>query len=224
MDLVKSLHLGHSRGMKPFPAILSVLIATTLVGLGEEAPKLTIAKLGTPIFSDDFSGDTLGKDWTGVKGRWEVKSGAIVGAELEADHHAGVLNLQKPNHNLVLQFDFVLQGAKGFSLSFNHSKGHLWRVTINEAGAQLRKDLDKKDPNSKTILMGDAKTALEKGKKHTLTAEVVGEKIAVRIGDSISLEGSHAEFDTDKPNIRFVVQGESVVIDNVTVWEAQPAG
>lgn len=210
--------------MKFTALTLSILLVSGISGFAGEGPKLTIAKLGAEMAVDDFSGDALSSDWVAAKGKWAIKDGALVGAELESDKHAAVLNLQKPNHNLVLQFDFVLQGVKGFALSFNHAKGHLWRVTINEEGAQLRKDLDKKDPTSKAIMMADAKTALEKGKTYTLTAEIVGDKVAVRIGDAITLAGSHADFDTDKPNIRFVAQGELVVIDNVKVWEAQPAG
>ncbi len=205
---------------------LSAFSMAALVGsvaTAGPAPKLTLAEAGDQWLDEDFSkSGELGEGWAAAKGKWEIQDGVLKASELAADKHAGVLSYTKPNQNVVVQFDIAFDGAKGFDLSFNYEKGHLWRLSLTPTGATLQKDRDKKDPNSKTEALAKTDLALEPGKSYTVTAEVVGEQIAVKIGDEATLTAAHPSFDTKKPNIRFVVKGESVAIDNVKVWEATP--
>jgi hypothetical protein len=53
-----------------------------------------------------------------------------------------------------------------------------------------------------------------------MQVEMAGPKVLVRLADgSAALSASHPDFDTDKPNYRFVMRGESLLLDNVKVWE-----
>ena len=202
-------------------AVLSFALALSFTS-STFAGELLIAKKGAALMSDDFSSPKgLTNPWLMSKGKWEVKDGALLGSEVKADKHAAVLHYQVKNHNLIVQFDFELKGAQFLHLSFNHSKGHLWRLVITETGLQLKKDKDKKDPNSKAAMVANAKVAIKPGERHTVTVEIVGPQIVARLDDKVTLKASNSAFDTEKPNIRFIVRGESVLIDNVKAWEAE---
>jgi len=172
--------------------------------------------------SDDFStAGPLKAPWTMPKGKWEAKDGVLMGSEIEADKHAAVLNYNKKNHNLIVQFDYELKGAQFLHLSFNHAKGHLWRLMITDKEIRLQKDKDKKDPASKVEVAAKASFASNPGERHTVTVEIVGEQIVARVGDKTTLKAANPAFNTEKPNIRFIVRGESVLIDNVKAWQAE---
>lgn len=172
--------------------------------------------------SDDFSSPKgLANPWLMPKGKWEVKDGVLLGSEIKADKHAAVLHYQKKNHNLIVQFDFELKGAQFLHLSFNHAKGHLWRLVITEKGMRLQKDKDKKNPKSKSEFVGESLFAIKQGERHSVTVEIIGSQVAVQMDGNMILKGTNPTFDAEKPNIRFIVRGESVLIDNVKAWEAE---
>jgi len=155
------------------------------------------------------------------KGKWEVKDGALMASEIKADNHAAVLHYNKKNHNLIVQFDYEMKGAQFLHLSFNYAKGHLWRLIITDKKVSLQKDKDKKDPKSKAETIAKAEFTAKPGERHSATVEIVGPQIVARIDDKITLKASNSAFDTEKPNIRFIVRGESVLIDNVKAWQAE---
>jgi len=85
----------------------------------------------------------------------------------------------------------------------------------------LQKDLDKKDPNSKAERVAEAAVAIKPGERHTVTVEIVGQQIVAQLDDKATLKASNPAFDTAKPNIRFIVRGESVLLDNIKAWQAE---
>jgi len=186
------------------------------------AGELLISKKGASLMSDEFSTEgPLKAPWTMPKGKWEVKDGTLMGSEIKADKHAAVLHYSKKNHNLIVQFDYEMKGAQFLHLSFNHAKGHLWRLMITDKEIRLQKDKDKKDPNSKIEVAAKAGFSSKPGERHTVTVEIVGAQIVAHVDDKITLKASNSVFDTEKPNIRFIVRGESVLIDNVKAWQAE---
>jgi hypothetical protein len=203
--------------------LLAILFSLTVVLINPtHAGELLISKKGEPLLSDDFSTEgPLHAPWTMPKGKWEVKDGALWGSELKTDKHAAVLHYNKKNYNLIMEFDYELHGAKFLHLSFNHAKGHLWRLMISEKEVRLQKDKNKKDPNSKAEVAAKASFASKAGERHHVTVEIVGPQIVVRVDDKITLKASNPALDTQKPNIRFIVRGESVRLDNVKAWSAE---
>lgn len=196
--------------------VLALCIASTTW-----AGDLSISKKGEVLMADEFStAGPLQAPWTMPKGKWEVRDDALWGSEIKADKHAAVLHYNKKNHNLIVQFDFELRGAQFLHLSFNHAKGHLWRLMITEKGLVLQKDKDKKDPNSKVERLAQAEVAIKPGERHAVTVEIVGEQIVARLDDQATLKASNPAFDAEKPNIRFIVRGESVLLDNIKAWQA----
>lgn len=204
-------------------SIATIIFTLTLsIASSIFADDLLISKKGEPLMSEDFStAGPLKAPWTLPKGKWEAKDGALWASEIKADKHAAVLHYNKKNHNLIVQFDYELQGAKFLHLSFNHAKGHLWRLMISDKEIRLQKDKDKKDPNSKAEVTAKTSFISKAGERHSVIVEIVGAQIVARIDDKVTLKASNPAFDSDKPNIRFIVRGESVLLDNVKAWQAE---
>ena len=179
----------------------------------------SMAKPGKVLLSDDFGGAELGKLWVAAKGEWKIKDGAIVAKELKSDEHAAVLTCRQKNRDSVVRFSFRLDGStKGFNFSLNHAQGHLFRVVVAPTGLTVRTDKDKKDASIKSELVGRAKGKFEQGKWYTLQVEMVGDKVVAMTDNGLKVTGQNARLDTEKPNYRFVMRGESLSIDDLKIW------
>ena len=182
----------------------------------------TLAKPGKVMLSDRFDGETLGKEWAAAKGEWKIKDGAILAKELKADEHAAVLTCKLKNRDSIVRFSFKLDGStKSFNLSLNHAKGHLFRVTIAPTGLTVRTDKDKKDESIKSELIAQAKAKFEQGKWYTLQVEMVGDRVVAMTDNGLKVSGQHPRLDTEKPNYRFVMRGETLSIDDLKIWAAE---
>jgi hypothetical protein len=184
--------------------------------------KPLLAKPGKAIVEEAFAGTALGKNWSAAKGEWKVAGGELTGKELAADKHAAVGALNQPNHDSIIRFSFKLDGAKGFSVSYNHAKGHLFRVNVTEAGVAVNTDKDKKDPASKAMPIGKAGAKFEQGQWYTMQVEVKGAKVAVQTDNGAKIEGGHSSLDVDKTGYRFVTKGESLRLADVKTWDVAP--
>ena len=124
----------------------------------------------------------------------------------------------QPNRNSVIQVAFRLDGAKMFHLSYNHAKGHLFRVIVVPGGLSINKDKDPKDPNSKGTLLARSDMKFEPGKWYTLMVEVQGGAVNVQTDNGVKLAAKDPALDKDKVNYRFVTAGESLSISGVKIW------
>lgn len=183
--------------------------------------KPVLAQPGKVVFEDSFAAAALGKPWSVAKGEWTTKDGVLTGKEKASDKHAAVLMLAKPNKDSIIQFSFKLDGAKGFDLSFNSSRGHLFRVTAGTDGIALNKDKDKKDKDSKADMLGKAGLKIEPGKWITMLVEVKGDKVSVQTDNGAKIQGGATGLAVEKTGYRFVARGESVSIADLKVWEAK---
>jgi hypothetical protein len=178
-----------------------------------------IASVGSPVIEESFDTE-LAPPMAAVKGEWKVVDGILVAKELAADKHAAVLNYQKPNRNSVVRFSFKLDGSTdGFNFSLNHAGGHLFRVVVAPTKLSVNLDKDKKDPDSKAVVLATAKGDFQQGKWYTMQVEMVGPRVVVQTDNGSMVEASNAKLDTDKPNYRFVMRGDSLAIDDLHVWE-----
>lgn len=203
---------------------LMLLVCLAAVARAEKGVNLqpTHVKAGKAVVEEKFDGSTLPKGWTANKGTWQPKNGVLVGFEKKEDMHAAVLTLAKPFKSTAIRFSFQRDGATGFNLSFNHPKGHLFRVLINDEGLVLNKDKDKKDPNSKPLALAKAEGKFPSGQWHTLLIEVHGDKVWVTADNGAKLEASHPGLALDKTGYRFVTRGSTLLMDDLTVWNVEP--
>jgi hypothetical protein len=204
---------------------ISSLVAAALtvgaISLSAGELKPTFATPGKLVVDESFDDAKLGKDWAlvNVKGDWQIKEGVLTGAEKQADKHAAVLNFQRPNTDSIISIRFKLEGIETFNLSFNHAKGHLFRVIVGPDRLVLQKDKNKKDPKSKPIRMATAEGVFKKGCWFRLLVEVKGDKVVAQTSNNLRVSGSHSDFATKKPNYRFVMKGQHLLIDDLKIWE-----
>lgn len=211
------------RLLATFTALVFTTSAVTLLADKGTDLKPLLNQPGKLVVDEKFAGGALPSSWGGVQGDWQVRDGAVVGKEKASDEHPAVLFLNQPHRDAIVRFSFKLEGAKNFSLSLNHPKGHLFRVAVAPDGLTLSKDKDKKDPKSKSVTLGTAAGKFEAGKWHTLLLETRGGKVSVQADNGAKVEGSHPELDVDKTGYRFVIKGEFLRVTDVKVWEAQKA-
>ncbi len=172
-------------------------------------------------FEDRFDRESLDSSWRINKGSWEVADGHLVGREKPTDRHAAVLTLQEPFRSAAIRFSFKLDGLKAFNLSFNHPRGHLFRVIVRENALVIRKDKDKRDPHSRVEELARTAAEFEPGVWHTLLVEIDGGSVTVQADQGASARAENAGLDVDKTGYRFVVQGEAIAIDDVQVWNTK---
>ena len=183
--------------------------------------KTAFAKSDSVTLQETFSESKLGKHWVVSKGSWTIQDGAVVGREKKEDMHAAVLTLQHPHRDSSIRFSFRLDGTSGFTLSFNHAKGHLFRIIVNSAGISISKDKDKKDPASKAVSLAKSPAKFESGQWYTLLVETSGDKVSVRTDTNLHLEARDPALNTDKTGYGFVTRGESLLLDDVRVWNTK---
>jgi hypothetical protein len=201
--------------------LLALLLAVPCYAGKNTALKPILAKPGKVVLEQNFDSGSLDKPWAVAKGDWQIAGGAIVGKEKAEDKHPAVLSLDLPNKDSIIQFSLKLDGAKGFSLSYNHAGGHLFRIVVNADGFTISKDGDKKDTSIKGGVLGKADGKFAAGQWVTMLVEVKGDKVSVQADNGAKAEGTDPRLAMDKVNYRFVTQGESVQIDDLKITEAQ---
>jgi hypothetical protein len=165
---------------------------------------------------DSFESKELSSKWAAAKGQWETVNNQLKGTELASDEHAAVLTYKSPHTDSKAQLSFMLAGSKGFHLSFNHAKGHLFRVVVAEESVRINLDKDKKDPTSKPVTLTRKKATFEQGKWYTLTCQTKGEEVNVEIGE-IKLKGTHKLLAKPKTGYRIVLKGTGVIFDDFKI-------
>jgi hypothetical protein len=197
-------------------------LASALFAEKDADLKTLICKASKVVLQEKFDTPNLPKGWAIGKGDFQVREGAIAGWEKKEDMHAAVLNLQKPFKNSIIRFSFKRDGATGFNVSFNHAKGHLFRVLVNDDGLVINKDKDKNDKVGKPVVLGKAEGKFPPGVWHTMQIEIVGDRVAVQADNGIKVEGKNAGLEIEKTGYRFVTRGSTLYLDDISIWEVQP--
>jgi len=170
--------------------------------------------------TEDFSSGEVPSAWPVAKGEWQVQDGALVGKEVASDKHAAVLTIPDPHGDSKISFKFRADGMKMFALSYNHPKGHLFRVKVDPKMVMLITDKDKKDPASKAETLDKKEFAAKSGEWIEFSCVVKGDTVMVKVGD-VELSGTHDCLTKGKTGYRFVVAGESVGIDDIVFESAK---
>jgi hypothetical protein len=184
-------------------------------------PATLMTERGKLLFSDDLAGP-LGKEWKTAKGKWEAADGAVRAAEIKDEMHGAVSRHVMPFHDVVVQYSFKLDGAKGTSLSINDARGHCCRVSISPAGFQVQKDSHDHNMTDKAAVLEKRAAPVKPGEWHTVVIEIRGKEILARLDGQAAAFGEHDTIDVDKANFGLTVSGESASFKNLRVWEAMP--
>jgi hypothetical protein len=212
---------------KPFLRIVLSILPCSISFAGLlpfSGPDAWITKKGDVLFEEKFSDPVLDTNhWTVAKGAWKIENGVLTGSELTSDHHAASIRTGIPFTNAILQFDFKLDGSKGFSLSVNEAKGHHSRIIISPDGISLAKDRDKKDARSLTLPLARQNCVFKPGVWYTIVVEYCDNDLLAHINRQTFVLGTHEQMGAPKLNFGFPVRGESASFDNITVWAAAPS-
>ncbi len=182
----------------------------------------------TQIVLDNFEREELGKGWAVQTGEWKIQAGALQAKENPADHHSAAARYVVETSDAVYQLNFELsEGTKAFHFGFDpvpgelDKKGHLFSVIVTATGWKLMKHLDKnhpkEDPNE---VLSEVSHPFEAGRVYTMRVTTWGPTVKATIEGSAPLTGSHPTFSVRKPTLVFRVVGDTVMIDDLSVWAA----
>lgn len=205
------------------PACLLCLLACSPAVAAKNAKlKPALVTPGEVVLEDSFSGTSLGKRWGVNKGEWKVADGVVKGREKADDKHAAVLTCKVPNRNSAIRLSFKLGQAKQFHLSFNKTRGHLFRVIVTPERLLLRTDKPGKKSKVRPVVLAKAGVKFAADQWYTLLVEVSGDRVSVQTDNGARINGTHSSLDVDKPNYRFILRGDGLQLDDVTIWKAKP--
>lgn len=161
--------------------------------------------------------------------------------------HQAVIGSDVPTKDSVIEFRFKLAGATGISLEFDDRKftgshyGHICFARVTPRNVQvadqkegsMRNDIyAMTDPAQKAerakLLKGRSATFPNKLDKpddwHTMTVETVGDEMRVSIdGKAVAYLKSPGIAHPTKSKIEFGCMGKDGYIDDVKIWDAEPA-
>ena len=199
--------------------ILIALSACNLADAGESKPIL--CRKGKLLLDESFAMEKIDSRWSMNKGAWKIVDGALQGTELEKDNHAASIRtaIELPG-TLVMQFDFRFDGGTVIHCSFN-GKGHICRATITPTGFTLKGEKVKKDPDDKSVTVGQVQQTYKKGEWYTMRVEIGGQEFVAQVDDGPVAFGAHAKVARAKNNFGFPMAGVNSRIDNIRIWEAK---
>jgi hypothetical protein len=181
---------------------LCAITATSVTAYGADLEPM-LGERGKLLLDETFSGAELPSGWTRNAGNLRVADGVLRINEVAADKHVAAKLLH-----------FGYDPASGEV----KSKGHLFTVAITPTSWSLTENLGK----NQTI--AEAPATFDAGRWYTLLIECRGDEVAAQAAGGPPLKGHAPDFHVKKPGLVFRAGGaedQSVLIDNLRVWELQ---
>ena len=200
---------------------LLALFAFVTPLVAADAPATLLAQPDKEIVGDALTKDAKAAEWKVAKGKWERTADGIRVEEIPADRHGAVSRVAEKLQDLVIAFEFRLDGAKSVSLSINAAKDHMARVLITPTVLRVQKDDNDHDGPDKAVVFLNTAQAFEAGTWHRVVLEMVGDTLVATIDGKISAFGSDALFKTEKVSPGFTCAGQSATFRNFTLWSAK---
>jgi hypothetical protein len=187
-----------------------------------DAPATLLAQPDKEIVNDQLTKEAKAAAWKVAKGKWERTTEGTRVEEIPADKHGAVSRVTQDLQDLVIAFEFRLDGAKSVSLSINATKDHMARVSITPTTLRVQKDDHDHDGPDKAVVFLTAAQPFEAGTWHRVVLEMVGDTMVATIDDKLSAFGCDPLFLTPKVNPGFTCAGQSATFRNFTLWSAKP--
>ncbi|MFM8549245.1 MAG: family 16 glycoside hydrolase [Verrucomicrobiota bacterium] len=200
---------------------LLALLALVSPLCAAEAPATLLAQPDKEIVADGLTKDSPAADWKVVKGKWERTADGVRVEEIPADKHGAVSRVAQKLQDLVIAFEFRLDGAKSVSLSINATKDHMARVHITPTALRVQKDDNDHDGPDKAVVFLNSTQAFEAGTWHRVVLEMVGDTMVATIDGKLSAFGSDPLFKTEKVSPGFTCAGQSATFRNFALWSAK---
>jgi len=201
---------------------LLTLLALVSPLCAADAPATLLAQPDKEIVGDALTKEAKAADWKVAKGKWERTTEGIRVEEIPADKHGAVGRVAQKLQDLVIAFEFRLDGARSVSLSINATKDHMARVLITPTTLRVQKDDHDHDGPDKAVVFLNTAQSFEPGTWHSVVLEMVGDTMVATIDGKVSAFGSDALFKTEKVSPGFTCSGQSATFRNFTLWSAKP--
>lgn len=203
------------------PKLLLAAVALALAAFAFAAATNgpAFSERGKLLFSDEFNGSALDSAWMGKPGKWEMANGSLRGSEQAADHHAAVRRHPLAYNDAIFEFAFQFDGGKAVHLSINNKGGHVCRLILTPTGMTLNVDKPNATSELKPEKLAALETPIASGVMHKVVVEVHGSHMMAQLDGKQSITGESPRIDVDKADFGFPVQGTSVLIDYVRVYD-----
>jgi hypothetical protein len=186
-----------------------------------DSPATLLAQPDKEIVGDALTKDAKAADWKVAKGKWERTPDGTRVEEIPADKHGAVSRVAQKLQDLVIAFEFRLDGAKSVSLSINATKDHMARVFITPTTLRVQKDDHDHDGPDKAVVFLNTAQSFEPGTWHSVVLEMVGDTMVATIDGKISGFGRDELFKAEKANPGFTCGGQSATFRNLVIWSAK---
>ena len=184
-------------------------------------PKVWMVKKGDLLWEEKWDESAWPKEWYKGKGNWQIESGELKGAEVPADNHQAYTSRNVTNINVVIQFSFKLDGAKGMGAFFD-GKEHVSALGLGPDGFNIRK-MSGIGPTTKSTEIDTSKAKLNDGAWHTVVWEIYGNEMVATIDDKEMALAKADDLSSDRTHLELNTSGgQWALFKDLKVWKAEP--
>ncbi len=166
-------------------------------------------------------GDVAG--WTAGIGEWRIEDGALIGDELEENHHPSSLTYRIEATDLIITAQVKLGAAEFIAFACRDTVPpnlHLGRLYLTPDQRWIMHMTGiAKTSTAKKLITEDVRIDPEKW--YDITIEIIGDRYRAKIGEEI-IEAQHPRFADAKGIVALVNKGQGASFRNVALWHAEP--
>lgn len=160
--------------------------------------------------------------WQAGIGEWKIEDGALIGAELEEDHHPSSLTHRMETDNLIITAQVQLGTASQIAFACRDTVPpnlHLARlyITPDKLWIQHMSGISK---TTKAEKLTTKEVKMDPDKWYNVTIEIIGDHYRAQVGDE-ELEATHSRFADAKGIVALVNKGQGAKFKNVALWKAK---
>ena len=162
--------------------------------------------------------------WQAGIGEWRIENGALIGDELEANHHASSCTYRFEATHMVIKAQVQLGNATQIAIGCRDTVPpnlHLGRLYITPDSIWIQKMSGISKSTRKEILTTQ-KVAIDPKRWYEVSIEIIGDRYVARGGDH-TIEARHERFADAKGIVALINRGQGARFKNVELWHAKPS-
>jgi hypothetical protein len=162
------------------------------------------------------------KPWLQPHGFWEAAEGFMRGKENPAEHHGASVKGFASFHDATFSYEVRFDGGRVHTLGINQPRAHLFHIDFNPGEMLIVKNPLDTDKSVKSEVLARAPLALEPGCWYAIRAEITGDSVRVKIGET-QISAAHQNFSREKGSFNLYVNGDSISFRNFLLRTTEPA-
>lgn len=160
--------------------------------------------------------------WQAGIGEWRIENGALIGDELEANHHASSCTYRFEATHLIIRAQVQLGDATQIAIGCRDTVPpnlHLSRLYITPNSIWIQKMSGISKSTRKEILT-TREVAIDPQRWYDVTIEIIGDSYVASVGDH-TIEARHERFADAKGIVALINRGLGARFKNVELWHAK---